>query len=39
MEEGNIEEEILNTKAVDVIDRIKKKLVGRDFKENEALEV
>eukprot|EP01016_Furgasonia_blochmanni_P050795 TRINITY_DN7905_c0_g4_i2.p2 TRINITY_DN7905_c0_g4~~TRINITY_DN7905_c0_g4_i2.p2 ORF type:complete len:326 (-),score=90.83 TRINITY_DN7905_c0_g4_i2:337-1314(-) len=31
--------EILNQKALEVVDRIKKKLVGRDFKENEALGV
>jgi len=31
--------EILNQKALEVMDRIKKKLVGRDFKENEQLKV
>eukprot|EP00828_Plagiopyla_frontata_P014353 TRINITY_DN1886_c0_g1_i4.p1 TRINITY_DN1886_c0_g1~~TRINITY_DN1886_c0_g1_i4.p1 ORF type:complete len:612 (-),score=64.26 TRINITY_DN1886_c0_g1_i4:52-1887(-) len=35
----HIETEILNKKAVDVLNRIKKKLIGRDFKENEALGV
>lgn len=30
---------ILNQKAIAVLDRIKKKLVGKDFKENEALNI
>jgi FKBP12-rapamycin complex-associated protein len=30
---------LLNQKALTVVDRIKKKLVGKDFKENEALKV
>lgn len=28
---------MLNKKAIEVVDRIRKKLVGRDFKENEVL--
>lgn len=30
-------QEMLNKKAIEVVERIKKKLVGKDFKENETL--
>ena len=38
-EEENRPTEILNHRAVEVVDRIKKKLTGKDFKENEVLNV
>ena len=38
-EEREQETEILNKRALEVMDRIKKKLLGRDFKENEPLTV
>ncbi len=36
-EEKEIPDDIQNQKGLEVIDRIKKKLQGKDFKENEIL--
>ena len=36
---AGVPDQILNQRALEVVDRIKKKLVGRDFKEHEALDV